>query len=1254
MNKLLLFVALVVFHVDISLQECQTEVSYNGLTVTWWKSPPGNNIESDPICYNNDQIVTRNCTGSEWKPELDEIMCSKVVQYFNLSTCPPGYHRISDNNDYCYQVHQKSAWNFPCYESGGASVITDFDKTEIDSLLQSLISYNFSQYFWLPAQRMSTFQPLTWYIPGTNWGRHVEINGELPLRSQVARNCLLLDIKRRELVTESCGEQHPTLCFYINDLQYPAKCPDGYHAFRFMSDDGICLGIEKADTESGLTFTQFIDRKCNKPMGHIIEDNLRRFIFKKIAEMDNVHNDTWCWFTNINNYEKNVLVNNTTSVLPTNFNSFEGVINSAGTLSLFSTLVTLSCMACETEMIYEPAEFLLEYNEIENKLFLTVYNPSGLWLYDDNDKGIQCFSNAQGFITIIEVNDFPYIDLRTKDIIDKMEKIVYVIDLVTDMSAQYWCEGHTKNFSLITTEKIIVNPQGSQVHVFALIFQINSHKIVDYSDINYLIENITEIFQTENTLVMEMTDNIGFIDLVMHLHIAINRTYDNEAQNLQITLVDLKEKAHQEFPKYNYTFVHLASSTYCLPTNSSDYITLDWQLTPIGQIATPVQFCLQKNGLPVKRLCNGSYLTGSKWDNVEGKCDKNYTPSNITTFLYEFVKGETSENTTSRFLIDGLNFVLSDTDIMIPADIYYLSMSLQYICKVLQYNQSNIDMGDIENIAWVMDRVMDVDNGSLNLAQTLNSSNFLLDSVKNIIEVLAENIFLNNSLLPKSTYQTAIKDQFVIQISYPKYNNITGLAILRTGLSDKFTDMEVMPLYANSIIEDILSIDNLEIAAWLPYNVLKNLKVISNDSKCNDDDLKNLHIIINVYHNDVVFQELRKTDHVINSRIIEISVPGFVTNLEYPIPLIFSNINKTDTFRFCSFWDFENSKIGRIPGQWATRGCYALEMSNNLTLCKCYHLTHFGQLIDIKHYFSDETSPVNKTHAEVLNIITLVGSFLSLLGVIGIWVTALVFDVWRKKAGTKVLLQLSTAIALPLVLMIVFNLDSKIFKEYDGKQVVASHMRIVCIVLGALLHYSVLANFMWMLITATLQFVRYVRVLGVSRPSRFMIKFTILGWGVPFIPVLITLIFSHANYIPDPSIDHRICYPKGSYFMMGVVLPICIILCVNIVMFVLVIRAIAQCPDMRIPDKTLIWAQLRVSILLFFLLGLTWIFGFFSFSNNYIWSYLFCLTSTIQGFVLFMYFVICDPSTRNLWVTVIKPEFSQNSSRKSVMSISSG
>ncbi|KAM3967889.1 LOW QUALITY PROTEIN: uncharacterized protein ACR2FA_011438 [Aphomia sociella] len=1235
--------------------DCLEETSNNkSISVTWHQTPPARKVESNPLCYYNERLVTRNCTGTKWKPPLEELVtCSKVVQNFEASSCPPGFYAISaTNNENCYKIHETSVWDYPCFQSGGASIITDFDTEQFEYLFRSL-NTTISKRFWLPAQRPKPFHPIVWYIPGSHWGRSVNLEGKIPIRPQINDNCLILDTDKKLITTDKCNKEYPSLCFYINDSRNRAICPDGYHTFRFMSDDGMCFGIEKSDNNvTGSTIHDFLEKRCNKAMGSTKNDDLRKFIFMKIAEQSKLPNNMWCWFGSMNN-----ITTIDSNGLETEIKPFESVINNQGTLGLMSTEATLSCMACETEIVYEEikTEFLMNYDNEALKIYLTVYFPSGLLRDENHDLGIQCFSDAKGFVKVINIDASPLIDIQLRNFeyseSINIEKTVYVIDLVTDMPAQYWCEGHTQDFSLITTDKIIVNPRGNQIHVFSLIIKIfYANENTTAWDIQKVTENLTAIFDVEKILVMDVFElDSNEIKLVTHLHVTVNDTYTDVGKNLLDAYIFLKSLCDIELPKHNITFISLSSALYCLPTSSMDFVVLDWELTPIGHITAPNQFCLQTNGLPVKRHCYGSYLNGSFWGKVEGVCDKNYRPSIKTTFLYNIAKGLVSENATSRFLIDGLSFVLDDTDLIIPADIYYLAMSLQFILSIAQENQSSIDMGDIENIAWVMDRVMEFDVGYLQLAQTLNSSNVILDSVNDIIELLVQtNISFSGRTSHNHAYQVAIKPQFVVQISYPKYNNITGIALIKSGASDKFTDMIVQPLYKNTTIDNILSIKNLEIASWLPDQVLTSLR---NNKNCTDTTKReNFHIVISVYYNDVMFQELNVNKSAINSRIIEISVPDFNSNLEYSIPLIFKQVNVTNFSRFCGFWDFENHKYDNIPGHWSDQGCYLVNTYYNLSLCECYHLTHFGQLINIQDVFSNDKHDTN--HPKVLNIITLGGSFLSLLGIIGIWITALVFDVWRK-TGTKVLLQLSTAIALPLVLMVIFNLNHNIFIKIEGKYVIRNNMKIVCIALGALLHYSILANFMWMLITATLQFVRYVRVLGVSRPSRFMIKFMIIGWGIPIIPVTAVLLANSENYIPNRSIGRPICYPSGFYFMVSVLIPICFILIINIILFILVIKSISQSTDMRTTDRSLVFAQLRLSIFLFFLLGLTWIFGVISFTGNFLWSYLFCLTATVQGFVLFIYFVICDPSTRNLWIMIFKPPFSSTSSRKSIMSINS-
>ncbi|CAH0695266.1 unnamed protein product [Spodoptera exigua] len=833
-SRIVLFLSAIVRSTQ---QTCPEEVSKEGISVTWHKTPTAHNIESDPLCYRDETLITRNCSRNGWVPSLNDVgPCLKVVKYLDVNSCPPGFHKVSENiNEFCYQIGDPSVWDSPCFSSGGASVITDLSEEEVQFLLNSLRSTNTSNYFWLPAARQRLFHPVVWTIPGPNWGQRVIPSGFLNLYTPFTKNCLLLDVEHEALVTDVCTKSYPALCFYINDHYYPSRCPDGYQSFRFKHDNGTCFGIEKA--EPGMSFNEFLQNKCKTPMVNI-NSELSRFVFKKISELNNLTNDMWCWLAtykdSYENYDETESMSSNNSQIMKKL-SHEGIVNSAGVLGFINSNAALPCMACEVEIAYGKTEFMFEYNEAQNKIFLTVYYPSGLWKYDNTDKGIQCFSDAKGFFRVVDVNDLPFMEANSSLFSDiaNIEKIVYVIDLVTDSSAQYWCEGHTIDFNFLTTDKIIANPKGNKIHVFALVikYYVLLENVEEIVDLTGLTNNITDIFSAKKVLLMDVIDySLDHMIILLHLHVDVNDIYEDEALNIQETYNNLTLIAKSELPKYNYIFVNLSSSAVCLPTTSENVNELDWEMTPIGHISAPKQFCLQANGLPVKRHCKGSYETGGVWGEVEGSCDSTYAPSEATAFLYNFVKRQMPNKYASKFLTDGLNFVLSDTDIIIPADIYYLSMSLQHVLDIAEQNSTSVDTGDIENIAWVMDRMMVLDCNYLRLAQTLNSTNVILDSVSDIIELIAQRTLVDSAELSNISYQFALKPQFIVQITYPEYNNITGIAVIRNSVSDNFADMVVQPLYKNTSIDDVLSIERLEIATWLPEKVLSTLQKNTNES----------------------------------------------------------------------------------------------------------------------------------------------------------------------------------------------------------------------------------------------------------------------------------------------------------------------------------------------------------------------------------------------------------------------------------------
>nr|CAD7437413.1 unnamed protein product [Timema bartmani] len=439
--------------------------------------------------------------------------------------------------------------------------------------------------------------------------------------------------------------------------------------------------------------------------------------------------------------------------------------------------------------------------------------------------------------------------------------------------------------------------------------------------------------------------------------------------------------------------------------------------------------------------------------------------------------------------------------------------------------------------------------------------------------------------------------------------------------------------------------------------------------------------------------------NIVGSRVISVSIPGIGSDLPVPIPIVFkpllSSLNKPSNQRTCAFWDFSfnSSTPSQSLGGWSGDGCvyagHSLQGNekgkNGLEVCVCTHLTHFAELIlgpsayrtlD-KSKISDPNIQYLLINEKALDIISIVGCTISLFGVIGIVTTAAVFRSWRDKSGTKILLQLSLAIALQMVGYLLSNFNTRNkhtaipipeeeVSNYENNEIVScpegskiagdlmnysydditicdpylidGEENIFCIILAAFNHYAILCGFSWMLVTAFLQFQRYVKVLGCTRPPRFLLKSTLFGWGIPLIPVCVMLMITPYSYVP--SYHTTMCHLTGKSLYLGVILPASMFIFVNLFVFVKVIDSVLRGPDGKVrsnPDRNLVYSQLRLGVVLFFLLGLSWVFGIILSlnPNTIIFSYLFCLTATTQGFVMFLFFVVCDPSTRHLWIKLV-------------------
>ncbi|XP_065358993.1 adhesion G-protein coupled receptor G2-like [Calliphora vicina] len=349
------------------------------------------------------------------------------------------------------------------------------------------------------------------------------------------------------------------------------------------------------------------------------------------------------------------------------------------------------------------------------------------------------------------------------------------------------------------------------------------------------------------------------------------------------------------------------------------------------------------------------------------------------------------------------------------------------------------------------------------------------------------------------------------------------------------------------------------------------------------------------------------------------SIANTTGKLPRPLPFIFTHTMQKDKVKpDCGYWNFST---------WITTGVNTSHITNKqneqLLLCNTSHLTPFSAI------FLDSLDDVG------LDLISALGCGLSLFGLVCIWLTAACFPRWREDSTNKVLLNLCFVLTLLMVLFLLINMPE--FKDavLDMKNYVN------CMIVGGFLQYIVLVLFMWMLFIAYLQYQRLAKIFKSEMPRNYIAKFFLIAWGLPLIPTGLVAYYQPNAYRPSAkSMEAKsaICYPSGYGFYLGVMLPMAVIIIANVSIFILIICKFLL-SNMQFKSQRSrhdILRQIYVSIFLFFLLGISWIFGMLAhLESSPVFSYIFCLTSTLQGFVIFIYFIIINETTRQTWWNLI-------------------
>ncbi|XP_047988379.1 adhesion G-protein coupled receptor G2-like isoform X2 [Leguminivora glycinivorella] len=434
-------------------------------------------------------------------------------------------------------------------------------------------------------------------------------------------------------------------------------------------------------------------------------------------------------------------------------------------------------------------------------------------------------------------------------------------------------------------------------------------------------------------------------------------------------------------------------------------------------------------------------------------------------------------------------------------------------------------------------------------------------------------------------------------------NPVRGLRIAAQGSGNEVFSSDAFEIIAEEVNSTHLYSDESEAVVHLPESVANSSRRIS----------------FVVFRNDRAFMSSHGL-YSVNSRVLSIKIEDLTQFadgevIDIHLRPVAGDVERNQT-RSCAYWHFLDDNTG----YWSQDGCTFIPSSQpgQLDTCRCDHLTHFAEVLVPKTVFSERNEAI-------LELISIVGCVLSILGLLCVGITAAIFRSWRRDFSNKIWLQLCIAIFILIICFLVV-----VFANFD-------HYDVTCLLVGVLLHYSVLASFCWMLVAAVLSYRRLVLVFT-RDASHKLLRASAFSWGTPCAIVGILLAVSphaYSGQFEEMSPSSSFCYPSGLGLWLTVYAPIAIMLLANWTLFVLIVRSVfASRRIQRHGDSNEALRCASVSCLLVFLFGLPWIFGLFA--SNIVAAYLFTLTATFQGFVLFIFFVVGNKKTRDLWLNKLK------------------
>ncbi|XP_029978638.1 adhesion G-protein coupled receptor G2 [Sphaeramia orbicularis] len=409
-------------------------------------------------------------------------------------------------------------------------------------------------------------------------------------------------------------------------------------------------------------------------------------------------------------------------------------------------------------------------------------------------------------------------------------------------------------------------------------------------------------------------------------------------------------------------------------------------------------------------------------------------------------------------------------------------------------------------------------------------------------------------------------------------------------------------------------------SVFLPSSLIEGLSP--------EDQRQASRVQFTFYSKSTLFQDSTLNNQTLVSPVLGSSVANLsIHNLRENIKFAIRNGQPVNsTFKAsCVFWDFT---LNGGRGGWSSDGCFVVNATSEQTYCSCNHLTSFAILLDLsREGISD------RQQAQILTFITYIGCGVSAVFLAITLLTYLSFEKLLRDIPAKILVQLCMSL---LFLNLVFLMDGWLaLYQATG----------LCISTAFFLHYFLLTSFTWAGLEALHMYLSIVRVFT-PYLSRYMLKFSLMGWGIPLIIVVIIIAVDKDNYglvtygkYTDGTTDDFCWLRNDIAFYVGVVAYFILIFALCLLVFIVVMVQLArikrQNPQNQSPNRG-VMTDLRSIAGLIILLGLTWGFALFAWGPLYMpFVYLFSIFNSLQGFFVFVFHCAVKENVRRQWRTYL-------------------